>query len=122
MLKSVIGVLMASVLVAGVAAIAGPGTMNDLRTSPIMHSVAPNTVKAGGQLVATGENLGKAAVAQVYLTTGKVDVKVTVTAQTDTSITVVVPAKIAPGQYRLMVLTTTNPPEYMEQPVLVTVE
>ena len=76
MLKSSIGVLMASVLMIGVTAVAtARGASNDLRTSPIMHSVAPGTVKAGGQVVATGENLGKAAVAQVYLTTGKVDTK-----------------------------------------------
>jgi hypothetical protein len=65
--------------------------------------------------------LGKATVAQVFLTDGKNDFKVEVTEQADTAIKFKIPT-IKPGRFNLMVLTSSKPPKLIEQPVKVTVE
>ncbi|HEX3745927.1 MAG TPA: IPT/TIG domain-containing protein [Bryobacteraceae bacterium] len=87
-----------------------------------MTTVEPDTGKKGDTLTVSGENLGKASVAKLYLTDGKNDVEVQIVDQTDTAIKFKIPAKTAAGRLALMVLTTTKPQQYVEQPVKVTVE
>jgi hypothetical protein len=89
---------------------------------PRMTTVEPGTAKIGDVLKVAGENLGKANVAQLYLTDGKNDLKVAVTEQNDTSITFTVPATAKPGRLALMILTSGKEAKLIEQPVKVTIE
>jgi len=91
------------------------------RGMPRMTSVEPETGKAGDILTVSGENLGKAQVAELYLTDGKNDTKAEMKEQTPTSIAFKIPAKAKPGRFALMVLTTGKDPKLFEQPVKVTV-
>ena len=88
---------------------------------PRMTSVEPPNGKVGDVLNVAGENLGKANVAQVFLTDGKNDFKVEVTEQADVAIKFKIPT-IKPGRFNLMVLTSGKQPKLIEQPVKVTVE
>jgi hypothetical protein len=89
---------------------------------PRMTGVTPDTAKAGAELAVAGENLGKASVAQVFLTDGKNDLKVAVTEQTDKSIKFTVPQAAKPGRFALMILTAGKDAKLIEQPVKVTIE
>lgn len=89
---------------------------------PRLQSVEPATGKAGDSLSATGENLEKAKVAELYLTDGKNDLKVPITEQNPTSIKFTVPKTAKPGRFALMILTAGKDPKLIEQPVKVTVE
>jgi hypothetical protein len=89
---------------------------------PSMKSVDPMTAKVGDELTVTGENLDKTNVAEVYLTDGKNDFKVTITVQEAASIKVKVPANAKPGRLALMLLTKGKDPKLIEQPVKVTIE
>ncbi|MCC7155568.1 MAG: IPT/TIG domain-containing protein [Bryobacterales bacterium] len=88
---------------------------------PRFSAVDPANAKVGDVLTVTGENIGKDAVAEVYLTDGKNDFKAVVTSQTGTEIKFKVP-KVAPARYRLMVLTKGKEPKLIEQPVKVEIE
>jgi uncharacterized protein YfaS (alpha-2-macroglobulin family) len=87
-----------------------------------MISVEPGIGKVGDALVATGENLEKPNVADLFLTDGKIDVKVPVTEQAATSIKFKIPANAKPGRWALMILTGGKEPKLIEQPVKVTIE
>lgn len=89
---------------------------------PRFTSVEPTSGKAGAVLTITGENLGKALINELYLTTGKVDIKVPMDEQADTSIKFKIPAGVKPGSYKLMILTKGKEPKLIEQPVRVEVE
>jgi hypothetical protein len=89
---------------------------------PRMTTVEPGTAKVGDVLNVAGENLGKANVAQLYLTDGKNDLKVTVTEQNDSSIKFKVPDSVKPGRFALMILTSGKEAKLIEQPVKVTIE
>lgn len=91
-------------------------------TMPRMTTVEPGTAKIGDLLVVAGEHLGKANVAQLYLTDGKNDLKVAVTDQTDASIKFKVPDTVKPGRFALMILTAGKDGKLIEQPVKVTIE
>lgn len=86
--------------------------------SPKLTSVEPDSAKVGDPATAKGENLDKAMVANLFLTDGKNDVKVTITNQSGAEIKFTVP-KIASGRYRLMTVTKAA---MIEQPVMLTVE
>lgn len=88
---------------------------------PRFTAVEPTNGKVGDVVTVTGENIGKEIVAEVYLTDGKNDFKVVVTAQTGTEIKFKVP-KVIPARYKLMVLTKGKEPKLIEQPVKVEVE
>jgi hypothetical protein len=92
------------------------------QTMPRLSSVDPMQAKAGDAITAAGENIGKATVAELYLTDGQKDYKVVMTEQTDTAIKFAVPAKTPAGKYRLMVLTRGKEPTMMVQPVVLTIE
>jgi len=93
--------------------------------NPRMISADPDSGKKGDIITITGENLGKAHVAKVYLTDGgdgSKDVEVQITEQTDTTIKFKIPAKVPNARPALLILTTTKPQQLIEQPVKVTVE
>jgi hypothetical protein len=88
----------------------------------MMSSVEPNSGKAGDVLEIRGANLGADHVAALYLTDGKVDLKVPVIEQTATSIRFRIPPDVKPGRLALMVLTREASPKLIEEPVKITVE
>ena len=92
------------------------------RPVPMIKAVSPDTAKAGDELTATGSNLTKALVAELYLIQGEQTIKVKITAQKEEAITFTVPSAIKAGRYQLMVLTTGSNPQYLEEPVYLTVE
>jgi IPT/TIG domain len=87
---------------------------------PRCTSVDPDTGKKGETITVKGENLGKTAVGELYLTDGQKDTKVDITGESDTEIKFTIP-DIKPGRYHLLILTA-NKASLMEQPVVVTVE
>lgn len=89
---------------------------------PRLASVEPGECKAGAEVTATGENLDKAAVAEIYLTDGKNDIKMTIMQQTGTNIKFKLPADAKAGRFSLMLLTAGADPKLIEQPVKVTVQ
>ena len=91
-------------------------------TSPRVSGVEPGTAKAGDILTATGENLDKGNLVDVFLTDGSKDYKGTITEQNGTSVKFKVPANVPAGRFALMVLTGGKDPKLMEQPVKVTIE
>lgn len=91
-------------------------------TLPQMQTVDPSTAKAGDVVAVTGENLGTAIVASLYLTDGKADIKVEITEQSDTAIKFKIPAAVKTGRFALMVLTKGKDAKYIEEPVKVLIE
>ena len=87
---------------------------------PRCTSVEPDTAKAGATVSVKGENLNKSSIAEVYITDGKNDTKVTVSEQTDAEIKFQVP-QMTPGRYHLATLTA-NRQRMIDQPVVLTVE
>ena len=77
--------------------------------------------KSGDAVSATCTNADKASVAELYLTDGKKDTKVSITEQSAEKISFKVPAALKPGRYHLMFLTA-NKASMIEQPVVITVE
>jgi|SRR5271157_840289 len=93
--------------------------------SPLITGVDPLSGKRGDVITATGQNLQKENVAKLYLTDGvneKNDIQVEVTSQTPTEIKFKIPAKAVMGRMALMILTTTKPPQLIEQPVKLTID
>lgn len=112
--------LRAAALTALLLAFAAPPILFSQDALPRCVSVEPASGKAGDVIVVTGENLGKALVAELYFTDGKNDIKVPMTEQSDTTIKTTIPAAAKPGiRYRLMVLTKGKEPRLIEQPVRV---
>jgi hypothetical protein len=89
--------------------------------SPRLATVTPDTGKAAAEYATAGENLGKDAVKELYLTNGKDDIKVDIVAQKADSIQFKVPASTKPARYTLMILTADGK-QFMEQPVKLTIE
>ena len=90
--------------------------------SPRMKTVEPGNGKSGAELTVSGEHLDAKFVKELYLTDGKIDIKVEMLQQTAEAIKFKIPAKVKPGRYSLMVLTADAAPELIEQPVRFTVE
>ena len=120
MIKSLIGCL----LVAGVLLLGASKDAKDQgwKPTPLMRTVAPDTAKIGDEITVAGEYLDKTRVAAVYLTDGKWEIKMTIVEQSETSLKVKIPDKTKPGRLRLMVLTTGAEPQFLEQPVTVSIE
>jgi hypothetical protein len=89
---------------------------------PMIVAVTPATAKAGDALIASGTLLDKSAVANLYMIQGENTIEVKITSQTEDAINFVVPQSVKAGHYNLMVLTKGAIPQYVEEPVLVTVE
>jgi hypothetical protein len=92
---------------------------------PRMTSVEPMTAKVGDVVTASGENLDKNNVAELFLTDNKNDFKVEVTEQSAADIKIRVPDSVKPGRFGLVIRTPGsqgNPPRDYVQPVKVTIE
>jgi hypothetical protein len=88
---------------------------------PMMRTLDKDEVVRGDTVVVSGENLGKANIAELYLTDGKNDVKVSITEQSSTAIKFVVGKNVTLGRYSLMILTAGEQPMFIEQPVKINV-
>jgi len=82
--------------------------------------VQPDSGKMGDVVTAKGENLDKNSIAEIYLTDGKDDTKLTVSQQTGSMIKFSVP-ELKPGRYHIAVLTV-NRDKMIDQPVVFTVQ
>lgn len=89
---------------------------------PHMKRAEPTTAKSGATVTVFGEHLDKSRVAEVYLTDSKNDIPVKILEQTEGSVKILIPEKISPGRYFVMVLLADKEPTLLEQPVAVTVE
>lgn len=89
--------------------------------SPRVNTVTPDSGAVTVEFTAAGENLGKAMVAELYVTDGKNDVKVTLIEQTAEAIKFKVPGTVKAGRYGLMILTSDRM-QFIEQPVKLTIE
>lgn len=89
----------------------------DPRPTPMMRTVDPALVKAGEVVVIKGEHLSKDFVSAVYVTDGKRDRQVTLTVQTDDTVSFTVPAELKPGSYKVTVLLNVVEPTLVEEPV-----
>jgi IPT/TIG domain len=120
MVKSLIGGL----LVAGVLLLGATKDSKDQgwKPTPLMRTVTPDTAKIGDQITVVGEYLDKARVSEIYLTDGKNEIKMTIVEQSETTVKVKVPDNVKPGRMRLMVLTTGPEPQFLEQPVSISIE
>jgi len=94
---------------------------NDPQT-PLIHIVNPDPAKPGATVTASGSSLGKSLVTELYLTLNNSDFKLEIVSQNSEKIVAKLPKTIEPGRYRLMVLTMGAKPQYIEQPVQLTVE
>jgi hypothetical protein len=92
------------------------------RPVPTIRVVNPDTAKAGDELTAVGTHLDKALVAELYIIQGEKTIPVKIVNQKENAIKFAVPASVTPGRYQLMVLTTGDKPQYLEEPVYFTVE
>jgi hypothetical protein len=92
--------------------------------SPRITNLEPANGKKGDVITVTGENLDKGSVAKLYLTDGeaKNDIELSITSQTATEIKFSIPAKAAPGRLALMILTSSKPPQLIEQPWKLTID
>jgi len=95
-------------------------TLGAFHTLPVCNSVNPESAKKGQTITVKGENLGKAGVAELYLSDGQIDTKVDVASETDTEIKFTIP-EIKPGRYHLLILTA-NGESFIEQPVIITIQ
>jgi len=84
---------------------------------PMMRSMDKDEAMRGDLVAVSGENLGKANIAELYLTNGKDDFKVDITEQTAAMLKFKVGKDIRFGRYSLMILTSSEQPMFIEQPV-----
>lgn len=105
------------------AALVAPAPLTAQDSIPRCSTVEPLSGKVGTEIVVTGENLGKAMVAELYLTDGTNDIKLVISDQTDTTLKTKIPASAKVGErYKLMILTKGKEPKLIEQPVRFEVE
>jgi hypothetical protein len=88
---------------------------------PRVTAVTPDSAKASVEFTATGENLSKTDVAEVFLNDGKADFKVEIVGQAKDSIKFKLPASVKAGRYAVVVLTIDRM-QFIEQPVKITIE
>lgn len=119
MLKSLIGGLLFAALLLTAA---DKDAKDGWKPTPLMRTVTPDEAKAGDTLTISGENLDKAKVAEVYLTTGEDNFKLQIVAQEETKLEVKITTKVKSGRLRLMVLTAGLEPTFLEQPLVVNVQ
>jgi hypothetical protein len=89
---------------------------------PVMKEVVPSTATPGTVVLVNGEYLDRLHVAEVYITRGAIDIKVTVTAQSNALLKFKVPDETEPGRYGITVLTAAKVPMLLDQPVYLTVK
>ncbi len=84
---------------------------------PIMRALDRDEAMRGDTVIVSGDHLSKANVAELYLTDGKNDVKVTISEQTEATIKFLIGKDVKFGRYSLMILTGGDAPMFIEQPV-----
>jgi hypothetical protein len=84
-------------LLAGVIVLAGVAIAQN---APQITAIDPTSGKVNDTMIVSGSNLGKDAVASVYLSDDKNDFKATIVDQSDAKITVKVP-QVKPGDYNV---------------------
>jgi hypothetical protein len=89
---------------------------------PKLATVEPAQGKAGDEITATGENLERKSVSELFLTDGKNDTKVAIISQTATAIKFKIPTEAKSGRFSLMVMTAGTDPKLIEQPVRITIQ
>ncbi len=99
-----------------------PGAAVLMAQVPEMHQAVPDSGKIGSVIQIQGRFLDKTKVDEVYLSDHTFDMKVKVLNQTDHSIEIRIPPFAKPGRLQLVVKTTGNDPDILEQPVYVTIE
>ncbi len=107
--------LLASVLAA--ICVAGPGD-----DAPQMTGASAKNAKPGDIIDISGLGLGSKAVDEVYLTDHKFDMKVKLLEQNDKLIKFRVPPFAKPGRVQLLMLTTGDTPQLLEEPVYILIE
>jgi hypothetical protein len=70
------------------------------QNAPQITAIDPTSGKVNDTMIVSGSNLGKDAVASVYLSDDKNDYKATIVDQSDAKITVKVP-QVKPGDYNV---------------------
>jgi hypothetical protein len=98
------------------------GEIDPVRPTPIVRTLTPSPAKAGVEIVAGGQFLGKEFVTSVYLTQGDNTYESKIDAQADTSIKFKVPSDLKPGKFGVMVLTHETVPRYIDEPVYLVIE
>jgi hypothetical protein len=93
----------------------------ELRIMPRISSVEPTEGLVGKTLIASGENLDQANVAELFMTDGTNDLKIKIVSQTAMIIKFKIPLEAKPGGYRLGTLSKGPPPLEVVQPVRITV-
>ena len=102
--------------------LAAPASLFADSSTPLMRRVEPGVAQAGDVVKVTGDNLGRANVAALYLTDGKNDTKVVIVEETTNSIVFKIPAETEQGRLTLMILTTGDSPKLLEEPVKITIQ
>lgn len=102
------------------------GVFAVLSIAPVVHgqtcqikSVDPESGKVGDTVGATGQNMSKANLEELFLTDGTNDIKVVIVEQSDTAVKFTIPKNAKPGRYSLMIKSKNM---LLEQPVKLTVE
>jgi hypothetical protein len=96
---------------------AGPGD-----DAPQMTGASAKTAKPGDVIDISGLGLSSKAIDEVYLTDHKFDMKVKLLEQTDKLIKFRVPPFAKPGRMQLLMLTTGEAPQLLEEPVYILIE
>ena len=118
---SFFGLALISFAVLALMALPLKGGDNNPQT-PLIHAVTPEPASPGATVTAEGADLGKSLVSELYVTQNNNDVKLEIVTQASDKIVAKLPKDLAPGRYRLMVLTVGARPQYIEQPVQLTVQ
>ena len=116
-MKTILLVLLLTAFVVSALAVDGPA-----RATPIVRTLMPSPAKAGGELVATGDHLGKDFVGSVFLTLGDETFPLEIKSQSEDSIKTSIPQGLKAARYGFMVLTRGEIPRYLDEPVFVNVE
>lgn len=111
-----------ALLLAAATIVASAASDLPSRPAPIVRSIEPDSAKPGDSLVATGQNLGKEVVLEVYLTQGETSFKSEIKSQTPDSLTFIVPSTVKAGRFGFSILTRGPAPLLVDQPVVVTIE
>jgi hypothetical protein len=87
-----------------------------------MNTISAKTAKPGDIIEITGVGLESAKIDEVYLTDHKFDMKVKLLEQTPTLIKMRVPPFAKPGRMQLLMLTRSDDPKLLEQPLYLLIE
>ncbi len=101
------------------------GMLSAQTSFPRMTTVEPMTAKIGDVVTASGENLDKNNVSEIFLTDNKSDFKVQITEQAAAAIKFRVPESVKAGRFGVVIRTPgtqANPAKDYVQPVKLTVE